>query len=233
MLEKETSYLENTLIPHLLIQFASYPNYGLLNGKMGGILFFAQYAKICKKPEYNHYCDLLMEEIGSRLNTETNISFANGLCGIGWGIEYLVQNRLSGGNTDELLKAVDCKIIESDPIRMQDKSLFYGLEGIFCYVMARIKSFERTDKRTPFDMEYLLRLGKAVNQADFINQRFPIPQQVAEFNAILNGTIQYSTKLDLPRRLYENLPDIGNDLQQTPLGIQKGLTGLAFKLLLR
>ena len=84
---------------------------------------------------------MLMEDIYNNINEEIPIDFETGLCGIGWGIEYLLQNKLVNGNSDEILAEYRPeKIMERAPLRIYDYSMENGLGGILLYVNARIKS---------------------------------------------------------------------------------------------
>ena len=87
------------------------------------------------------------------------IDFVNGLCGICWGIEYLLCHSLMDGDADEVLEDIDKKIIERDPLYVRDLSLHTGVQGILMYVAARL-SHVRTNDYRPFPSGYLERLQK-------------------------------------------------------------------------
>jgi lantibiotic modifying enzyme len=84
---------------------------GLLNGKMGIVIFFAHYAQYTGLQRYDEFAENLLDEIYDALGRNSPIDFQSELCGIGWGIEYLVQNGLMAGNTDEILEDIDKKIM--------------------------------------------------------------------------------------------------------------------------
>jgi len=87
-------------------------NVGLMEGQMGGVLFFHVYAQKSGQDIYRSYCDMLFDNIYRRIDHGSSHSFFRGLSGIGWGIEYLVKNKLANGDTDELLGDIDSMIIE-------------------------------------------------------------------------------------------------------------------------
>ncbi|MFR5871025.1 MAG: hypothetical protein ACLUEV_04710 [Alistipes sp.] len=55
------------------------------------------------------------------------INFVDGLCGIGWGVEHLIQNALLEGDSDDVLEDIDKKIIERDPLYIEELSLHNGI----------------------------------------------------------------------------------------------------------
>ena len=96
---------------HLILSYHFAPNAGLLNGKMGGVAFFGQYAKHTGKAYFREYAEELLD----------------GLCGIGWGVEHLIQNALLEGDSDDVLEDIDKKIIERDPLYIEELSLHNGI----------------------------------------------------------------------------------------------------------
>ena len=121
--------IENRLqrIANVLLLNASFiDNPGLLNGKMGIAIFFYNYAKYSSKNSYKEYADELID-------TSTHVNFENGLTGIGWGIEYLVNNEFVAADTDEALINLDNEIYRhriNSPILLSKGNDLFGYD--FC-----------------------------------------------------------------------------------------------------
>lgn len=65
---------------------------GLLEGKMGESVFLFYYASFSGEAKYYQHAFALIEEVLNRVKNDiNNHSFYNGLSGIGWAIEHLVQ----------------------------------------------------------------------------------------------------------------------------------------------
>ena len=94
----------------LLLNASFIDNLGLLNGKMGIAIFFYHYARYTDNKVYSNYAGELIDEIYEEINKNTPIDFANGLTGIGWGIEYLVKNGFVEADTDVALSEMDAGI---------------------------------------------------------------------------------------------------------------------------
>lgn len=77
----------------------------------------------------------------------------DGLCGIGWGIEYLNQQGFIQADTDDILVDIDSQIILLDLKRMMDHTLATGREGILYYWLCRCRNFQK-NKKYPFDKRY-------------------------------------------------------------------------------
>lgn len=130
----------------LLLNASFIENLGLINGKIGIAIFFYRYARYTKNKIYERYAEELIDEICNEINITVPIDFTDGLIGIGWGIEYLVQNGFIETNTDEILEEIDhavfCATIK-EPLSIQNITSF--LEFGFFY-LSRLKSKESSDK---------------------------------------------------------------------------------------
>ena len=122
---------------HLILNGSFLNNLGLLNGKMGIIIFFYHYAKFTGCSVYRKFADELMEELYEEISRNTPMDFGNGLCGIAWGIMYIIQNGFVKVDED-VLGDIDEKIMERDVTKMKDFSVETGLAGIGYYAMSRL-----------------------------------------------------------------------------------------------
>ncbi len=118
-------------IANVLLLNASFTdNLGLLNGKMGIAIFFYHYSRYSGNKIFGDYAGELIDEIYEEINTNTPVDFANGLTGIGWGIEYLVKNGFVQADTDEALTDIDNSVYR---IRLQSPILINNCNDFFCY----------------------------------------------------------------------------------------------------
>lgn len=65
---------------------------GLLSGKTGASIFLYKYGLYFNEPTFSEIAKELIEDIGKNINLNPRYDFGNGLPGIGWGFEYLIQN---------------------------------------------------------------------------------------------------------------------------------------------
>jgi hypothetical protein len=130
----------------LLLNGSFIDNLGLMHGKMGIAIYFFHLARETKNQIYEDYAGELIDEIYDEIDTNTPCDFENGLAGIGWGIEYLVQNGFIAADTDEALEAIDNHLY---PVKFQEIGLLKGLIGQGAYFLMRFRnknpSFERTE----------------------------------------------------------------------------------------
>ena len=161
-------------LAYLTINCSFLGDLSLFHGRMGIILFFAHYARATQSKHYEDFAGYLLDELYEEIHEDLPVNLENGLCGIGWGIEYLVQQGFMEGNTDEILADIDRKVMEIDPLRMTDLSFRRGLAGIAFYVIARLNAHRETSS-LPFDDAYLHALQKALERAEFAEKdRMPI-----------------------------------------------------------
>lgn len=146
---------EEKMLNHLILHANDVPNaIGLLDGKMGIALVLAHYARCSRKKKIEHAADFLVENVMNQLTTTVSIDFANGLSGIGWGIEYLIQNNYMKSCGADILQDLDERIMQVDVTRIKDWSLEKGLLGILHYVLYHLQGANKSELRV-FDKPYL------------------------------------------------------------------------------
>ena len=141
---------------HLIMNSSFEKDLGLYHGKMGIVIFFAHYAKYTKKEIYNDFASRFLEEIYTDIHNDTPINMQNGLCGIGWSIEYLLQKNLLEGDSNEILSDIDKKIMERDPLRMNDASFEFGLNGILYAARSQMSSIIENIKLSDLGLTYFM-----------------------------------------------------------------------------
>ena len=207
-------------LAYLTINGSYLNDLGLFHGKMGIVLFFSELAHVSQNSAYEDLASNLLGEIYEEIHYDLPINLENGLCGIGWGIEYLVQHGLLEGDTDEILSDIDQKVMEINPLRMKDFSLRRGLGGIACYVLARLNA-SRQSQTLPFDDDYLNFLQEAMSQAVFPHEDEIGFNLLESLQQVVNGQ---HINLQLPFFLtsYEIKETSFDDVL---LGLENGLTG--------
>ena len=207
-------------LAYLTINSSFLRDLGLFHGRMGIVLFFAHYARISNSKHYEDFAGHLLDEIYEEINLDLPVNLENGLCGIGWGIEYLVQHGFMEGNTDEILADIDRKVMEIDPLRLSDLSFRRGLAGIAFYVIARLNA-KRQTSILPFDTAYLKALKKALKYAKFSdNDEVPTNLLIAITKQSTNINITIPELLINKQTLDYNI-----------LGLENGLSGhLLYKI---
>jgi len=184
------------IVRHLTIHASFVPDIGLYHGKIGIVLFFAHYARFTGNPLYNEFAGELLDEVYNEINTGLPVNFEYGLCGIGWGIEYLLQNGFMEGDSDEILSDIDAIVMERNLRRITDRSIKTGLGGISYYISKRINSPCRKSGNLPFDETYL---------ADWTStaSSIVIPEDKVIFDTMI-GVLPEGEDLTLWKRGLEN-----------------------------
>lgn len=138
-------------------------DYSLMNGKMGCAVFFALLSRITENHWYEDFAGELLNNICQNITTQIPINFSHGLCGIGWGIEFLKYKGFIDDNTDDILSEIDKAVIEYDIRRIKEGSLETGVIGILAYVNSRLIT-RRDTSYIPFDEDYLSDIGRIITK---------------------------------------------------------------------
>lgn len=214
---------------YLMLHSSFINNIGLLNGKMGIAIFFFHYAKYTNNKLYENFAGCLIDEIYAEININSPKDFKNGLCGIAWGMEYLIRNHFVQADADEVLEDIDKQILERDVRRISDNSLETGLKGIAYYVISRCENSKK--EKLSISKEYIIDLIESLDlkmgkdeESIFLSKQLKnilTQEDVHGTNKLLykiSSQIKYKTK-----SLFE---------ENRPLGIaNRGYTGIGLKLL--
>ncbi|MDR0835309.1 MAG: hypothetical protein LBN11_01850 [Tannerella sp.] len=204
---KTNNEILSRIVRHLILDASFTRDIGLYHGKMGIVLFFAHYGRYTGNSLYDDFAGELLDEIYEDIHAGTSIDFENGLCGIGWGIEYLLQNGFMEGDSDEVLSEIDQKIMERNIRRITDTSFRTGLGGISCYIRKRNDSPGRNRQKKPFDETYL-----------------------KEWKAIAQDAIKQDDS-QLLISIMDTLPE-GDDILSWKLGLENGCAGFGLTYLM-
>lgn len=211
------------IINSLLLNASFIDNIGLMHGKMGISICFYHLARQTKNKIYEDYAGELIDEIYEEITANTSVDFENGLAGIGWGIEYLVQNGFIDADTDEVLEEFDNwifkELIYNTP---NDINLLNGIIGLGVYFLKRIQNPASNNEKIPTltNKQTLIHLideldRKIQNIIDIIpelikfsnnRQTFEPPnnsQTMEPSNKIFDLTWNYPTLLWFLAELYE------------------------------
>jgi hypothetical protein len=212
---------------YLMLHSSSLYNIGLLNGKTGISIFFYHYARYTGIKRYDDFAGELINEIYKEINRRTPCDFEDGLCGIGWGLEYLIQNHFVAASSNEVLRELDKRITEWDVRRIEDYTLETGLKGIACYASIRYRNWK--NENSYINPEYLsdlveaLKKGKEQECTSLINE----VQMILENKDIVSA---YNPVFEILGKTKQNRQLILDKPNQ--LGIKKnGYAGIGLHLM--
>jgi hypothetical protein len=178
-LKNEIENRLNRLANVLLLNASFIDSPGLLNGKMGIAIFFYRYGRYSGNKVFTDYAGELIDEIYEEISKNTTVDFTNGITGIGWGIEYLVENKFVDADTDESLadidKAVNSGIYNSSVLLDNGNDLFgYGF-----YFLSRLRGHENDDD----NLNTLIKKEHLIYMTDEC-ERLLVHRRYLEFNIL-------------------------------------------------
>ena len=95
-----------------------------MHGKMGISLFLYRCARATGNDNYAKYADELLDEIFEKIFSNISLDFESGLCGIGYGIDYLIKNKYVDTGSENVLREVDKHIELAIEDENADEHLF-------------------------------------------------------------------------------------------------------------
>jgi glycosyltransferase involved in cell wall biosynthesis len=173
-------------IANVLMLNASFiDNLGLLNGKMGIAIFFYHYARYTGSKILEDYAGELIDEIYEEISTNTPLDFANGLTGIGWGIEYLEQKGFLEADTDEILQDIDKTVYQKILLDFNNNEL----QGYLLYYLNRNKAKNNANNKKEFlkNRAFLCLFRKCENLLGY--SKFKEQNNATDLNTL--NTIRY------------------------------------------
>lgn len=171
---KVSAFARNMLNRAILHSMDNPSSIGLLNGQMGLLIVIAQCSRQWNMPSLDRAADFIFEYVSENTGRINDCGFANGLCGMCWGVEYLVQKGLMPPPANNICEDIDRRIVMSDIRNISDFSFDTGLLGRWFYVSARIAGNIKANIPIPFpdiyisDWQQVLRLHPEAFPSDSI-----------------------------------------------------------------
>lgn len=212
---------EQNLLHQVVLHANDVPARSLFGGQMGIVLVLSEYARLRKLRPLRTAINFLLDQILSNLSTEMPLTFADGLTGIGWGVEYLLQNKFQRGSGVGICEAIDQKLMQQNILRQTNLTLDTGVEGWLHYIIAHLQGALREGKQA-FDAAYLHNVGTVCQhllQQDIAPSLYSL---CAAYLQMLDGQ-PVSYHFDLR-------PFVSPDIKRstTQLGLHNGMAGLLF-----
>lgn len=212
---------EQKLLHKVVLHANDVPARGLFCGQMGIVLVLSEYARLRKLHPLRTAINFLLDQILSNLSTEMPLTFSHGLTGIGWGVEYLLQNKFQHGSGVEICEAIDQKLMQQNILRQTDLTLEQGVEGWLNYIIAHCQGAIREGKQA-FDDAYLQDVGNICRRLLRQDIKVSLRSLCVAFLQMMEGQ-PVSYYFDL--RPFISLGIKDNTFE---LGLHNGLAGLLF-----
>lgn len=225
----EISYLDR-ILHNLILRSKFVPDIGLLNGKIGIVIAFAHLYEYTHNEIYYDYMSELLDDVLEYVHKGLDMGFASGLSGIGWGIEYLLQNGFVEGDSIEICEDIDKKIMTFDLRRMNDISLENGLEGLLHYVLIHLCEKNIEKDSLPFDTMYFSDLYERIKILIHDNKKSSLAQLSSKYMEWYENRLILNYPLNIMQFVDAQVMEQGL-LSNSPLGIKGGLAGLLLKQL--
>lgn len=218
MSDVDRNYMLKFIADHLIINSSELYEIGLYNGKMGIAIFFYHYSRFMNIGIYNDFADSLLEEVIRNVDSSISIRFRDGICGIGWAMQYLIKNNFVQSDGSNIFSDFDSKVLEYDLNKMNDRTLSSGSLGILCYILSRLLSMkeDKSDNMICNEM-----FENKFNTYNFGNLC------VADY---LKLNIESVLNLSIISELWRDVSFDRNVMNKLPLGIEGGLAGIGLKL---
>lgn len=101
---------EQRITNTLLIHFHSINDVGFLNGKMGIVFYIYLLGKYLRNNKYTEVAEDLLDDVVEQIDETLSLDFEYGITGIGWAIEFLIQNNFIEADSDDILEEIDIRI---------------------------------------------------------------------------------------------------------------------------
>lgn len=235
MNDNRRSEIMNDNIPYinriqniLMLKAKFVSDVGLLKGKTGIVLAYAHLYAYTHNDVYYDCMSELLDDVLDNVHKRMDFGFMSGLSGIGWGIEYLLQNRFVEGKGIEVCEDIDAEIMAFDPRRILDISLEKGLEGLLHYVLIHIRG---NNDLLPFDEMYLSDLYRKVKSLVSDKKSESLSRLGDVYVDWYEKRLITDYQLDIMQFVCPSIVDISS-LDSSQLGIKDGAAGLLLKQLL-
>jgi len=147
----------NQIAYHIILNLEYCKDAGLYHGKTGISIFLFHLFKYTSNNFFSDIGFQLLNEIQSQIHLNYPINYESGLSGIGTGIEYMCQNKLIDGDSDDILEDFDGLILDViHTIHIQNLSISHGLCGLGKYLIYRKTNLKKDRIEINKKIEYAL-----------------------------------------------------------------------------
>ncbi len=210
---------EQRALHKLIVDSIGMSDIGLFDGKMGIILSLITYSRKTKHKAIEEVADFLMNQVLNNMTNISPLSFSNGLTGIGWGIEYLIQNGYMPGCGADICIEIDNKLMSCDIRRVDDLSLEHGIYGWLHYIVAHIQGANRCGKQV-FDRMYIMDL---ISRLKKYSDNNATPKEFSNLQTMFIEVLNGAT--DVYKFPLEEIVKTDIKFSLNNLSLQKGLAG--------
>lgn len=157
---------------NFVFESSSISSISLCGGMLGYVLALYQLGQKSKCQFITHYADTQLESCLYEIPSDMSCGFSDGISGIGWAIEFLINKGFIQGNPDDVLYELDRKIESIHLLRMYDQSWENGLPGIAFYLALRISSCGSRGKIHNFSESFISELNHLIRGDKLIEELF-------------------------------------------------------------
>lgn len=123
--------------------------YGLYDGKAGLCMGAFLMHRNTDETAWKEEAMCLLDEVCENIGTVSQVTFASGLSGIGWALEWIVQNNFVEANTDDVLESLDDELFKAIIYsKTENLSLETGTMGLALFFYKRLMA------RNPYPPRY-------------------------------------------------------------------------------
>ena len=140
---KNLSDLLDVFVQQIAKTSALVPQTGLMNGKIGIAILLYHYARYKNESEITEYADQLFDLAAHEIGLDFGTSLDDGLCGIAWGLDYLIKQNFVQAD-DDILEEIDDALFSSNRTLYlfdlgleSDKGLYLWSRLRFCESFAK------------------------------------------------------------------------------------------------
>ena len=211
-MEKQLDNLD-ILTNHLIYNVGHIDDPGLFDGKMGICIFFCHLAKKTKNNDYQDLAEKLIYEICEDIHLALVPDFGRGVSGIGWGMEYLIQNKLLDIDASDVLNEFDSFISESFiSNKTYNETRLDYLIGHGVYYATRIQNPNKgnTERNRETLARIMDQLYKRIHQSDLLIEEGPawqIPSPIPALLWLCSQLIQYKGYKAKAEKIIQELID--------------------------
>lgn len=144
--------LHQKILHHVICKSYDVISPGLLKGSMGVCITLYCVSERDRSKAVRTFADRLLNICIENISIDTSIGFSNGLCGIAWGMDFLLQRNYITGNSKKICEDIDRRISQICPQRL-DCNLEYGFKGLLHYLLAH--SYHNSRYSNSFNQDFL------------------------------------------------------------------------------
>lgn len=222
----ESFTLQQKILHRVMLGACGQDSPGLMDGMAGTAATLYMAGRKLGTAACTNLADKLVDRIVGSIRKGMPHCFYNGLCGIGWCMDFLLHEGFVSGDPSEVCADIDKAVMQVNPLRLDD-SLEFGFKGLLHYVLAGMTLC----RGAAFDKDFLEMVRQKAIMAQAATTDDELKSLCRDY-CLSYESKEWNYQFNIESFISDTLPRVTEqNYRQQDLSLANGLCGVLIKMM--